>query len=82
MRGAEFSEEMSFWRSPSHEIDFLLHDRSFLEVKRGKTSPIEFQWFAKSFPKSRLIVVSESKFETDCLVGVTIKDFLINESIA
>ena len=81
VQGDELSEEMAFWRSPSREIDFLVNEQLFLEVKRGKTSPIEFQWFPKIFPKSRLIVVSESKFETDCIVGMTIEDFLSTDPI-
>lgn len=77
LRGEEFPELMSFWQSGEHELDFVLAADRFVEVKRGRTGPLDFTWFPKLFPKGRLTVVSESRFETDHIHGITIEDFLL-----
>ena len=80
--GDAFPEIMSFWRSPNHEIDFVLAPDRFLEIKRGRTGPMEFTWFPKCFPHGHLTVISESRFETDHVHGITIEDFLLgNEKV-
>jgi len=79
LRGEEFPEVMSFWQSAEHELDFVLSPERFLEVKRGRTGPLDFTWFPKCFPKGRLTVVSESRFETDYVNGITLDDFLLGE---
>jgi predicted AAA+ superfamily ATPase len=76
LRGDEFPEVMSFWQSGEHEIDFVLGDQTFVEVKRGKTSPLDFAWFPRCFPKGHLTVVSDSRYETDRIRGVTPDEFL------
>ena len=68
---------MSFWQSSEHELDFVLAPDRFIEVKRGRTGPLDFTWFPKCFPKGRLTVVSESRFETDRIHGITLEDFLL-----
>ena len=80
IRGDEFPEKMSFWQSGNHELDFVLTPDSFIEVKRGKTSPMEFNWFPNVFPNGHLTVISESRFETDRISGITITDFLENKA--
>jgi hypothetical protein len=52
--------------------------KQFIEVKAGKTNPLEFQWFLKSFKKEELIVISQSRFETDRIKGITLEDFLLS----
>jgi hypothetical protein len=49
---------------------------SFIEVKLGTTSPLEFAWFPKTFPNGKLTVVSRSRYETERIVSVTMEDFL------
>ena len=49
----------------------------FLEVKCGRTGPLDFAWFPKAFPGRRLTVVGASRFETDCITGITLTDFLL-----
>jgi len=76
IRGDEFPEVMSFWQGGGHEIDFVLNAEEFIEVKRGKTSPLDFAWFPSAFPKGHLTVVGASRFETDRVRGVLMEDFL------
>jgi predicted AAA+ superfamily ATPase len=77
LRGDELPELLPHWSSKDHEIDFAVDQDTYVEVKAGKTSPLEFAWFPKVFPGARLVVVSESSYETDAIVGVTIEDFLM-----
>ena len=77
LRGDEFPEVMSYWNTGEHEIDFVLGPDRFIEVKRGRTGPLDFIWFHKCFPKGHLTVISESRFETDHIRGVTLEDFLL-----
>ncbi len=70
-----------FWRSDKHEIDFVREERPWIEVKAGKASPFEFDWFGKTFPRERLLVVSAERFETGAVRGVTLEDFLLNDAI-
>ncbi len=77
IRGDEFPEVMFFWQSSEHELDFCLDQNHFIEVKRGRTGPLDFMWFPRCFPKGHLTVISESRFETDRIRGVTLEDFLL-----
>lgn len=77
LRGDEFPEVMSYWNTGEHELDFVLGPDRFIEVKRGRTGPLDFIWFHKCFPKGHLTVISESRFETDHIRGVTLEDFLL-----
>ena len=76
VRGEESPEVMSFWQSDKHEIDFVVEPQSFIEVKRGKATPMDFEWFPHVFPEGRLTVIGESRFETDQIRGITLTDFL------
>ncbi len=83
IRGDDVPELIPHWASREHEIDFVESPSSFVEVKLGRTSPLEFAWFPKTFPNvRRLTVVSESRYETDQIVGVTIGDFLLGRITA
>ena len=77
LRGEDSPELMHYWQGGSHELDFVLGSAEFLEVKRGRTGPLDFAWFPKTFPDGRLTVVSASRFETDQVVGVTLEDFML-----
>lgn len=77
--GEDFPEIQSFWKSDKHELDFVTGNNRYIEVKRGRSSPQEFLWFARSFGKdSRLTIINEARFETDFCTGVTLEDFLLN----
>ena len=74
--GQENPELQFFWQSQEHELDFFVRNQFFVEVKRGKTSPFEFQWFLKVFPKKKLRVVSASSFDGGSIQGISFEDFL------
>ncbi|MFO8070443.1 MAG: AAA family ATPase [Polyangia bacterium] len=77
--GDETPERMAYWKSRSHELDFVLDAGRFVEIKSGRTSPLELGWFAESFPRGRLTVVGRDRFETERIRGVTMEDFLLEE---
>jgi uncharacterized protein len=70
-----------FWRSDQHEIDFVRTDKPWIEVKAGKASPFEFDWFRKTFPREKLLVINAARFNSDDIRGVTLEDFLLDESL-
>ena len=74
--GEEVPEMLLFWQSKEHELDFVTALNSFLETKRGPTSPIDFSWFERVVPGSRLLVVSDTNYETRSVKGIRLDDFL------
>ncbi len=70
-----------FWRSDHHEIDFVRQGRPWIEVKAGHASPFEFDWFNRSFPGEKLLIVSADRFEAGAVRSVTLEDFLLDESL-
>ncbi len=77
IRGEEGPEQQLYWQSKQHELDFVVAPGEFLEVKRGRTGPLDFGWFPRAFPGARLTVVGGDRFETDAIRGVTFEDFLL-----
>jgi len=82
IRGDELPEMLDYWQGGGHELDFVLGDDTFLEVKHGRTSPLEFAWFPRVFPNGRLIVVGRDRWETDHMRGVTFEDYLLEDERA
>lgn len=80
IRGAPEPERLPYWQSGEREIDFVTGDDSFVEVKRGRASALDFAWFPKVFPKGRLTVVCATPFEADSIRGVTPDSFLRGEA--
>lgn len=78
LRGDEMPDVMHYWQGGQHELGFALGPNDFVEVKRGRTGPLDFAWFPKSFPDGHLTVVGANRFETDRVVGVTLEDYLLN----
>jgi predicted AAA+ superfamily ATPase len=74
--GVDMPELQYFWQSNTHELDFRVDENQWLEVKRGSTSPAEFYWFVKIFPKKHLTVISSSAFKNDFSSGLTFEEFL------
>jgi len=79
IRGEEFPEQMIFWQSKEHELDFVLGKDNFIEVKRGKTSPLDYTWFPKVFPRGLLTIIGTTPFETDRIRGLSMEEFLETE---
>ncbi|MFH0919837.1 MAG: AAA family ATPase [Fibrobacterota bacterium] len=78
--GAEIPEQLPFWGSKEHEIDFINDRSTFLEVKSGLASPMEFTWFQKTFPKKSLKVVNAGRFDAGSIQGIPLMDFLMEAS--
>lgn len=76
IRGDEIPDEQAFWQSKEHELDFVISPEHFVEVKLGQTNPLEFGWFNRTFAKGRLTVVSQSRYETDRIHGISLEDYL------
>ncbi len=74
-------ESLGFWKSDEHEIDFITPQETFIEVKKGKAGPLDFLWFNKVFPKKKLLVICKTPFETNQITGITLEDFLVDETI-
>jgi hypothetical protein len=53
-------------------------DQTLIEVKWGKAGPLDFSWFPKTFPKSKLLVICQTPFETKQVRGITPHEFLLN----
>jgi predicted AAA+ superfamily ATPase len=79
LRGDEFPERLAHWQAGGHEIDFVVSGDFFLEVKRGRTSPMDYMWFPKVFPRGRLQVVGRDTFDAGFLRGVTMEAFLLED---
>jgi predicted AAA+ superfamily ATPase len=80
-RGDAMPMTSLFWRSDKHEVDFVRDGKPWIEVKAGASTPFEFDWFTKSFPRERLLVVSSERFDGTAIRGVTLEDFLLDESL-
>lgn len=78
-RGDATPELLNTWSGGGHEIDFVVDPGLFVEVKRGGVNAFEFAWFPRSFPASRLCVVSRDAFEADRIRGMPLKAFLLAE---
>ena len=74
--GNDFPEQMLFGQSKQHEVDFIINEEYFIEVKFGKASPMEFTWFKNEYPGCFLTVINTDRFETGFCRGITMKDFL------
>ncbi len=77
-RGDLSPETQNFWSNDHNEVDFISEIEGWIEVKSGRISPLEFGWFAKSFPKKKLRVISvESEKHTPAFLShETVEDFL------
>ncbi len=76
IRGDEDPQRLPYWSQEGHEIDFV--DKEFhVEVKRGKTSPIDFTWFPKVFPNRHLWVIGDSSWKTDFGTGLDWQEFML-----
>ena len=77
IQGGEILAPLAFWQDKNHEIDFVISEKDLLEVKRGRSSALEFSWFVKQFPKQTLTVISTDTFSTEKINGITLEKFLL-----
>lgn len=76
--GSSILTPLAFWQNKDHEIDFVEEPTMFIEIKRGKSSPLEFSWFTKQFPRHHLTVLSSSQFNTNYVSTMSIEEFLLS----
>lgn len=79
VQGKEILAPLAFWQSKNHEIDFVDSEQTFIEIKRGKCTALEFAWFARELSHYHLTVINQNKFATSHLHGVTLEDFLLSD---
>ena len=79
IRGDEIPERLHFYQSKSHGLDFVVDGEQHVQVKRGRASPLEFDWWPRTFPQGHLTVVSDERFDAGRIRGVTLEDFLLEE---
>lgn len=70
-------EELLYWQSSDHEIDYVLAPDHFLEVKAGAAGPLEWAWFARRFPRAELEVITTTPFEAQRMRGRRMEAFLL-----
>lgn len=76
----DIPEQLLFWQTKEHEIDFVVpNEEIFIEVKKGKASPLSFNWFNKIFAKQQLQVINSTSFDSKYITGVTLEEFLLND---
>jgi predicted AAA+ superfamily ATPase len=80
IRGEPDPERLPYWQGGGHEIDFVVRGETFIEVKRGQASALEFTWFSKAVPRGHLTVVCATPFEADRIRGVSLEAFLAGEA--
>jgi len=77
----ELPEYLDFWQSADHEIDFIFPDKNlYLEVKVGENHATNFIWFLKTIKHAPLTVIGKNRFDTEGIKGITLEDFLLNET--
>lgn len=79
IREAQLPDALAFWHSKEHEIDFVTAPDTYVEVKRGAESPLDYRWFLESQLKGTLLVINQERFESPRIRGVTLEDFLLEE---
>lgn len=78
IQGETLFEPQLFWQNNEHELDFVIDQYEFIEVKRGGCSPLEFAWFSKQFPQAHLTLINKNEFETQTVKAVRLEEFLLN----
>lgn len=71
---------LAFYQDKNHEIDFVQQQGPWIEVKRGKCSPLEFSWLSQGFPKTNLLVINSNSFTTNQIQGLSMEEFLLQGS--
>ena len=76
LAGMSEPDRLPFWQGAGHEIDFVLPDGRFVEIKRGAATALDFAWFRRSFPRGELTVVCATPFSAPGIRGETLHTFL------
>lgn len=79
LEGASILAPLAFWQDKNNEIDFVVPPHEFIEVKRGRSSALEFGWFIHKFPRNKLTVINSQSFSTATISGISLEDFLLQK---
>lgn len=79
VRRDDQSERLRYWSSADRELDFVVGAERFIEVKRGRTSTLDFGWFSRVFPRGDVLVVGRDSFRTERIRGLTLVELLLDE---
>ncbi len=77
LQGEALLAPLAFGQNKEHEIDFVVADHEFIEVKRGKSTALHFGWFTHQFPGEQLTVINSQVFATSSIQGIMMEDFLL-----
>lgn len=80
LRGEPTPEQLAYWQTGDHELDYVVRPDLLFECKRGSSSALEFAWFAKTFPKAELWIVGRDRFDGARIRGRTFADVLLDDS--
>ena len=78
IEGTDILSPLAFWQNKNHELDFVVDENKFIEVKSGKCTALEFSWFVEQFPKSKLYVINQQAFKAQKITGSDFEDFLLD----
>ena len=53
----------------------------YLEVKAGTAQVTDFIWFLNTFQNQKLTVINKNPFNTQKISGITLENFLLDETI-
>ena len=77
----KWHDELAFWQSKEHEIDFVIDNKIFLEIKSGQADPRDFTWFDKSFPSQKITVsTTGNELNTKIMNIKTIENLLLSDN--
>ncbi len=68
---------LNFWQSQTHEIDFVVPQHDYIEVKKIPESPMHFTWFLKTHPHEILRVINANTFSSEKIMGMMLESFLL-----
>ncbi|MBL8753490.1 MAG: ATP-binding protein [Planctomycetes bacterium] len=79
IRGEATPEQLAYWKSDQHELDYVVRPDLVIECKRGASSAFEFGWFPRVFPKADLWIVGREAFTGGRIHGRTFADVLLDD---
>lgn len=69
----------AFWTDEQHEIDFVISENQWLEVKLGQASPHEFSFLSMMPRKIQTNVICTNRIHTQTVKSIKVRDFMRGE---
>jgi predicted AAA+ superfamily ATPase len=79
-RGEDVPDQLHYWQSKEHELDYVVRPDLLIEVKRGSTSATEFGWFPRTFPRGELWIAGAGTFRGQRISGRSFAELLRDDS--